>query len=109
MVLNTGRYRNYCAVKSPTTASDGQGGRTSTWAELFSEWFRVTPLSQSRTLDEGGIKYRMAATFECRYRNDYPLSGEYQITWNSQDWTVASAIPDETLSYINILAYVRST
>jgi SPP1 family predicted phage head-tail adaptor len=106
MVLDSGKYRNYCVVQSATRTSDAQGGYTVEWTTLFSEWFRATPLSQSRTLDDGGVKYRKAIQFDCRYRSDYNDYTQYRIVWNSEAYTVNSCVPDERLRYLIIIAYV---
>ena len=111
MVLKSGQLRNYVTIQVGTRTSDGQGGWTTAWSTLSSEWMKATPLSQSRTLDEGGVKYRMAVQFEGRYRDDtptdlYKLTGEHRIVYNSENYTIHSVVPNELLSEVKILAYV---
>jgi len=106
-----GKRRNYVAIQSATRTSDSQGGWTSAWATIASEWAKATPLSQSRTLDQGGIKYRMAVEFTMRKRDDlgtdlYTLSGQHRIVWNSENYTIHSVVPNEKLDDLTILAYV---
>jgi hypothetical protein len=122
MVLS-GQLRNYVTIQQGTRTSDGQGGYTTAWLTLTYEWMKATPLNMSRTLDEGGIKYRMAVEFVGRWRNDMPLdpyglignpgglikvklTPEYRIVWNAEYYTIASVVPNEVLSEIKILAYV---
>jgi head-tail adaptor len=103
MVLS-GELRNYLVVQSGTRTSDGQGGWTLVWGTVYSEWFKVTPLSMSRTLDEQGVKYRSAIELICRYRSD--LTSANRITWNFENYTINSVVPTEKLDYLKILAYV---
>jgi SPP1 family predicted phage head-tail adaptor len=103
MVLS-GKYRNYCVVQAATRTSDSQGGWTVGWSTSFSDWFKVTPLSDSRALENGGIKYKKAARFECRYGSG--ISEANRITWNGDNYTIHSVVPDEKLLYNTILCYV---
>jgi SPP1 family predicted phage head-tail adaptor len=111
MVLKTGDLRNYVTIQVGTRTSDGQGGWTVAWTDTYEEWMKATPLSMSKVLDQGGIKYRLAVEFISRYRHDhdtdfYTLSGEHRIIWNEQTFTIHSVVPDETMEYLKILAYV---
>jgi head-tail adaptor len=112
MVLKTGDMRSYCEIQQPTRVTDGQGGFTvSGWTNLGYQWFKATPISMSRSLDESGVKYKKAVSFEGWYRDDLPtdlytLSGAYRIVWNSENYTIHSVLPDETNTFIKILGYV---
>ena len=111
MVLKSGQLRNYVTIEVATRTSDGQGGWTLTWATLTNEWMKATPTVMSRTLDEGGVKYRLAVEFLGRYRDDtptdlYKLTGAHRIVWNGENYTIHSVVPNELLSEVKILAYV---
>jgi hypothetical protein len=110
MVLS-GKMRNYVAIQSTTRTSDGQGGWTSVWATIASEWMSAKPLTMSRALDQGGIKYKSAVEFEGRFRDDtptdlYKLTGEHRIVWNGENYTIHSVVSDEKQLFVKILAYV---
>lgn len=106
MVLKSGDMRNYCEVQAATRTSDGQGGFTSTWATIGSEWFKAVPLSQSRTLDQGGIKYKLAVEFTGRKRSAYVLTAAHRLVWNSENYTIHSVVPSIKLDEIIIIAYL---
>ena len=104
--MKTGDLRNYVTVQVATRTSDGQGGWTTTWADTYYEWMRATPLSQSKVLEMGGVKYRKAVEFLGRVNNLYSLTGEHRIKWESETYTIYSVVPDETNEYLTVLGYV---
>lgn len=106
MVLSTGQLRNYITVQVATRTSDSQGGWTTAWTDSYYMWMKATPLSMSRTLDEGGVKYRSAVEFEGRWNNDFTLTGEHRMVWKEVGFTVYSVVYDETLRNVKVLAYV---
>lgn len=105
MVL-IGKKRAYCEIQSPSRTTDGQGGYTTTWVNAGYEWFQAVPLSQSRTLDQGGIKYKMAVEFKGNKRNDLTITGANRIVWNSENYTIHSVVPGEKLDELTITAYI---
>jgi len=103
MVL-IGKRRDYITIEAATETSDSQGGSVQTWATSSSEWARAVPLSQSRTLDQGGIKYKLAVEFTIRRGTTVtPLN---RIVWNSENYTIHSVVPSEKLDDQIIIAYV---
>lgn len=106
MVLNSGKYRNYVTIKVATRTSDGQGGYTTVFSTDRYEWMKATPLSMSKTLEQGGIKYQKAVEFTCRYNDDEPVTVADMIVWNDENYKIFSVLPDEKNEYIKILAYV---
>jgi head-tail adaptor len=102
----TGKKRAYCEIQSPTRTADGQGGWTVTWSNYGYEWFQAIPQSQNRTLDQGGIKYRMAVEFRGNKRSDLVITGSNRIVWNAENYTIHSVVPSEMLDEITIIAYV---
>jgi SPP1 family predicted phage head-tail adaptor len=106
MRTDTGQRRNYITIQTATRTADGQGGWTVAWANAYNDWARAIPLSMSRTLDQGGISYKMAVEFEIRKDNAYTLTAAHRIVWNSENYTIHSVIPSEKLDNIKVLAYV---
>lgn len=103
-MIRTGSMKEEISIQSQTAVSDGQGGSTVTWSTIASEWAKVTQLSYSRSLSEGGIQFVAAYNFEMRKRGDtYTLSGVNRIVWNSVNYTVHSTV--ENKDRIIILAY----
>lgn len=104
-MIPKGKYRHYCVIESSTRTSDSQGGWTLAWATAGSDWFRAVPVSQSRVLEQGGVKYAMAVEF---YQSKYgfALTLENRIVWNSQNYTIHSIVPSEKLDENKIIAYV---
>jgi head-tail adaptor len=110
-MIKAGDLRNYVTIQAGTRTSDGQGGWTVAWVDTYYEWMKATPQSMSRSLEQGGVKYHKAVEFRCRYRDDLPtdlynLTGDYRLTWNSENYTIHSVVPDEKLSELTIIAYV---
>lgn len=106
MVLRTGKRRNLVAIQKATRTADGQGGFTSAWTTEVNEWSRAVPLSESRTLDQGGVKYSMAVEFTIRKRPSFELTTEHSILWNGTHYTIHSVVPSEKLDDMRIIAYV---
>jgi hypothetical protein len=107
MVLAAGKKRAYCEIKSPVKTSDGQGGNTiGSYTSAGYEWFRAVQKSQSRSLDQDGIKYRKAVEFTGNKRSDLVITSENIIIWNSETYTIHSIIPSEKLDEQTIMAYV---
>jgi hypothetical protein len=105
MVL--GKKRAYCEIKTATRTSDGQGGWTVTgWTNAGYEWFRAMPKNQSRVLDQGGIKYRLAVEFHGNKRSDLTITSANQLVWSGESYTIHSVVPSEKLDELIILGYV---
>lgn len=109
---NIGLRKHYVTIQVATRTADGQGGYVTTWSNLTSEWSRAVPLSQSRALEQGGIKYTKAVEFTMRKREDigtdlYTLTGAHRIYWNSEYYTIHSVVQSERGDDLIILAYVR--
>ena len=100
-----GKRRHYIEIQSPTRVSDSQGGFTiSGWTTTTSEWSHAKPLSGSRTLDQGGIKYQLAVEFTIR--RGTTITSASRIVWNSENYAIHSVVPSEKLDDQIILAYV---
>lgn len=98
-----GKRRNYITIEVATRTSDSQGGWTTTWTTSSSEWSRAVPLSQSRTLDQGGVKYKLAVEFTIR--RGTVVTPANRVVWNSENYTIHSVVPSEKLDDQIILAY----
>ena len=105
MVL-TGKRRAYLTIQAATTTTDAQGGYTTAWADDHNTWGEAVPLSQSRTLEQGGIKYRLAVNFTIRKRTGFTLTPAHRIQWNSENYTIHSVVPTPKLDDQLVLAYV---
>ena len=105
MVL-AGKKRAYCTIQTPTDTNDSQGGGDITWTNSGTEWFQAKALSQSRTLELGGISYKMAVEFKGDKRSDLTLTPAQRIVWNSENYTIHSVVPNELLNEIIVIAYV---
>ena len=103
MVLKTAKRRNYIVIQSATETSDSQGGSVQSWATSSSEWARTKPLSESRSLDQGGIKYKLAVEFTIR--RGTTVTSANRIVWNSENYTIHSVVPSEKLDDQIIIAY----
>jgi len=103
MVL-TAKRRHYITIQAPTDTSDSQGGGVVSWATSLSEWAQAKPLSQSRSLDQGGVKYKLAVEFTIR--RGTTVTTDNRIVWNSENYTIHSVVPSEKLDDQIIIAYV---
>jgi len=100
-----GKRRNYITIQTPTRVSDGQGGYSiSGWTKLSDHWADAIPLNESRTLDQGGIKYNIAVKFIIR--RGVTVTPDYRIVWESENYTIHSVIPSRKLDDQEITAYV---
>jgi len=105
MVL-IGKRRYAIEVQTATTTEDSQGGYTTAWATTATEWGQAVPLSQSRVLDLGGMKYRMAVEFTIRKRTGLTITPANRLVWNSEYYTIHSVVPSPKLDDQVIIAYV---
>lgn len=103
---NIGRRRHYITVQVATRTSDSQGGYTTTWTDTYYEWARAVFLSGSRSLDDGGIRYKRAVEFTIRER-EYTLTPGMRIKWSSEYYTIHSILPSEKLNDLTVLTYVE--
>ena len=104
MVLKA-KYRHYVEVHTATRTSDGQGGYTSAWAKASDEWMRAVRVSESRTLDNGGIKYTHACEFYANKYSGNTITEANRLVWDSINWTIHSIIPSDKLDEVKIIAY----
>lgn len=97
------KRKSYIIIQTATKTSDSQGGYTTTWATSFGEWAKTVVSSQSRTLDMGGIKYKMAVEFTIR--TGQVVTAANRIVWSSVNYTIHSVIPSSRLGETVIIAY----
>ena len=104
-MVRTGSMTEQIVIQTPTRATDGQGGYTTTWATLATEWAKVTEVSYDRMMVDSGVKFTKVCQFDMRERGDtYTMGGEYRIYWNSQYFTVYSVVTNSNRT--TILGYV---
>jgi SPP1 family predicted phage head-tail adaptor len=104
MVLK-GAMRDYITVQVATRTSDSQGGFTTGWTDTYYEWSQVKTLSESRALENGGIKYRIAVEITLRSRTDYTLGPEHRIKYGTTYYTINSVVPSLKGDILTVLAY----
>lgn len=104
-MVRAGSMKEQIVIQSRTATSDSQGGYTSAWATLATEWAKVTEVSYDRIMLDSGVKFTKVCQFDMRERGDtYTMGGEYRIYWNSQYFTVYSVVTN--LRRTTIMAYV---
>lgn len=103
MALKSKR-KYYITIQSPTDTSDSQGGGVISWTDLSNKWARVVISSQSRTLDQGGVKYKRAVEFTIREGTEVTVDN--RIVWDSENYTIHSVVPSSRLGEQIIIAYV---
>ena len=104
-MVRTGRMTEQIAIQSRTATGDGQGGYTSVWATIATEWAQVTEISYDRIMDTGGVKFNKVCEFQLRKRGDtYALTGAHRIYWGSEAYTIYSTIEND--DRVTVLAYV---
>ena len=106
--MTIGKRKYYVAIQTATRTSDGQGGWIPTWATSTNDWARTVTLSQSRILDQGGIKYNKAVEFIVRARTDFVITTSMRIVWGNEYFTIHSIIPSNKLDELKIIAYTST-
>jgi hypothetical protein len=100
-----GSLKDWISIQQEVAVSDGQGGNTSTFTTVASEWCRATQLSYSRTLSDAGVIFNKAFKFVMRERGDtYTLDGSFRIVFNTANYTIHSIVVNK--GWTEILAYV---
>lgn len=106
MVLIAKR-REYIEIQSPTRTSDSQGGWTTGWSNTAYDWARAVVKTQSRILDDGGIRYTKVVEFDMRVSNAYTLTTANRIVWGSVNYTIHSILPSEKNDTQIVICYAN--
>lgn len=92
-------------IVSYTTASDGEGGTTTTQSTTSTVWGQLTPLSQTRALNEMQISFNKAVRLYVRYPCD--ITTNDKILEGGEYYTIHSILDiDNQHQYLKIIAYV---
>ncbi len=104
-MVSVGSMKDTVSIQAQSAVSDGQGGYTSTWSTIASEWTKATQLSYSRALLDAGVQFNTAYQFDLRKRGDtYILAGTHRIVFNSENYTIHSVVEGPE-GWLKILAY----
>jgi len=99
-----GQMKDTISIELQSSVSDGQGGSTSTWSTIASEWAKATQLSYSRALLDAGVNFTVAYQFDIRRRGDtYVLAGTHRILFESSYYTIHSVVEND--DWLKIIAY----
>lgn len=102
-MVSIGSMKDTISIEAQSSVSDGQGGSTSTWSVIASEWVKATQLSYSRALLDAGVNFTFAYQFDMRLRGDtYVLAGVHRILFNGSYYTIHSVVegPEDRLKII---------
>jgi SPP1 family predicted phage head-tail adaptor len=90
---------------SYTVASDGEGGTTPTQDTTTTVWGQLTPLSQSRALNEMQLTFNKAVRVYVRY--PLAVTTDDKILFDGEYYTIHSILDiDNQHQYLKIIAYV---
>ena len=104
-MVSIGEMKHTIEIQLDTPVSDGQGGFTSAWSTIASEWAKATQLSYSRALLDSGVQFNTAYQFDIRKRGDtYILAGTHRILFNTVYYTIHSVIEVKE-GWLKIIAY----
>ena len=104
-MVSVGSMKDTISIQSQSAVSDGQGGSTSTWATIASEWVKATQLSYSRALLDAAVLFTTAYQFDLRKRGDtYILAGVHRILFNGEYYTIHSVI-ENPAGWLKVIAY----
>jgi len=103
-MISTGHMNKRVIWQQRTPTSDGQGGFSTSWADVATEWAKVTELSSDRLLLSDGVKFSQAIQIDMRERGDtYTADPKYRISYNSKYWTIYSVVTNSSMT--RIIAY----
>jgi len=92
-------------IVSYTVASDGEGGTTQTQSTTNTVWGQLTPLSQSRALNEMQLAFNKAVRVYVRY--PCVITTDDKILFDGEYYTIHSILDiDNQHQYLKIIAYV---
>lgn len=83
---HTGDFKQYCIVRRYTTSSDGGFGDTQTFADSFSDWFNIRPLSGQKRLEFA--KLDSTVTHEIKGRNGLDITNQDVIKCGDREFTI---------------------
>jgi len=106
--MKKGQRKYYITIQSYTRTPDGQGGATPLWANADNDWAKIVTQSQSRALEQGGIKFNKAVEFIVRSRTDFVISTDMRIVFDSEYFAIHSIIPSNKLDELKIIAYTAT-
>ena len=83
--MNASELRWTIAFQSPTTASDGMGGKTaSEWVTDRTTRAKVMPIGSNINYENGQNRGVISYEITCRYLPDYEISHETRILYDGK-------------------------
>jgi SPP1 family predicted phage head-tail adaptor len=92
--LDFGKLRHRVTIESSTVTRDEYGGEVITWAEVFTTWAAVEPLSGREFLDGRRQESEINTRIRLRYRSG--LVPGMRVTWGAHVYDIESVIERES-------------
>lgn len=90
---NIGRMRHRVTLCQQTTASDGMGGQSNDWVELFTTWSHVKTMRVSEAQLAGQIEDRVTHRVTIRHRDG--ITSAMTLKWENLSLNIIGVInPD---------------
>jgi SPP1 family predicted phage head-tail adaptor len=94
-----GRRRDRVQIQSRTTASDGIGGQTVTWATVATTWAQIVPLDgrDQEAVEGGQLTVSHAYHFDLRYRHGTRPAPTMRLVWRSRTFEIRTVVDDDAM------------
>lgn len=99
--MQIGRLRNRVTIQQLTTANDGQGGRTKTFATLANVWARFEPWKGNENVTSGQQSSELLTRVTIRYRDD--VKPKQRIVFGARTLEIVTILFGNTPDEIEML------
>jgi len=98
-----GQLKHSITIQEQNDVSDGMGGSTTTWTDLFDTRAAIWPTSSKERLDAMKLELQITHKIRMRYRSG--ITSKHRIKFGTRTFNIISLInPDERNIMYNILA-----
>jgi SPP1 family predicted phage head-tail adaptor len=99
------KFRHRISVQQQTTSTDAGGGKVNTWAEIFSSWASVNPLTGHESYAWGQLMEESNYVIKIRYRAG--VTAAMKIIWQSRTFDIQTVLDPSGLKRLLVLGCVE--
>jgi len=98
--MNASELRQEIKFQTPTTSSDGSGGRTaSVWNTVYTARAKITPTGGSLSLENGQTRGVKTFDIVIRFAKDFTITHEHRILFGTRILTPNVTINPDVMEH----------
>lgn len=90
--MNSGKLDRQIIIQGSTHTTNDYGESVNTFANLYTVWAAVEPVSAQETFEEAHLQDSIDTRFRLRYLPSYTLSTKNRIVYNSASYNIQSVV-----------------